>query len=187
LQRDRQQPSARLTPFPPLAIGTARQTSFSPMCPNTRPAPSARSRATVCRKDTLCKVQLPVPLTWRGSRSATVRHKRTHNRKMKVTARPAPSPGHGATRTFEGHHRLLLRFVPATAPGTMDRIAAELHRLLHNGGIRGPYVVVGHSFGGEIVRVYAGQYPTEVAGLVVIASARRPAHSHARIVRGTCR
>jgi len=56
-------------------------------------------------------------------------------------------------------------------PRTMDRIAAELHRLLHNGEIRGPYVLVGHSFGGEIVRVYAGQYPTEVAGLVVIASA----------------
>jgi pimeloyl-ACP methyl ester carboxylesterase len=56
-------------------------------------------------------------------------------------------------------------------PRTIVRIAAELHVLLHNGWIRGPYVLVGHSFGGEIVRAYVGQYPTEVAGLVVIASA----------------
>jgi pimeloyl-ACP methyl ester carboxylesterase len=47
-------------------------------------------------------------------------------------------------------------------------IAAELHTLLQRANIPEPYVLAGHSFGGLYVRVFAAQYPTEVAGLVLV-------------------
>ena len=49
-------------------------------------------------------------------------------------------------------------------PRTPDQIARELHTLLTNAGIPGPYVLVGHSVGGKNVRMFALQYPDEVAG-----------------------
>jgi pimeloyl-ACP methyl ester carboxylesterase len=36
--------------------------------------------------------------------------------------------------------------------------------------IKGPYVLVGHSIGGLVARVYANQYSSEVAGIVLIDS-----------------
>jgi pimeloyl-ACP methyl ester carboxylesterase len=45
-----------------------------------------------------------------------------------------------------------------------------LHTLLEQAAIAGPYVLVGHSIGGMYVRVYAAQYPNEVAGLVLVDS-----------------
>jgi pimeloyl-ACP methyl ester carboxylesterase len=53
-------------------------------------------------------------------------------------------------------------------PRTLRQISYELHTLLQNAGERAPFVLVGHSFGGWIVRAYAAQYPTEVAGLVLV-------------------
>ena len=53
-------------------------------------------------------------------------------------------------------------------PRTSHQISAELHTLLTNAGIAGPYVLVGHSAGGMHVQVYASQYPAEVAGLVLV-------------------
>ena len=57
-------------------------------------------------------------------------------------------------------------------PGPVPRDALqnvrELHTALGRAGIRGPYVLVGHSYGGPLARVYAGQYPDEVAGMVLI-------------------
>jgi pimeloyl-ACP methyl ester carboxylesterase len=55
----------------------------------------------------------------------------------------------------------------------------EIHEALKYAGIKGPYVLVGHSFGGLVARLYAGQYPNEVAGLVFVDHAfaminRRP-------------
>jgi pimeloyl-ACP methyl ester carboxylesterase len=44
----------------------------------------------------------------------------------------------------------------------------EVHTALKNAGIKGPYVLVGHSLGGLVARVYAGQYPGEVAGMVFV-------------------
>jgi pimeloyl-ACP methyl ester carboxylesterase len=46
--------------------------------------------------------------------------------------------------------------------------AGELHTLLARAGIPGPYVLVGHSLGGLSVRMFADQYPDEVAGMVLI-------------------
>lgn len=48
--------------------------------------------------------------------------------------------------------------------------ADELHRLLQTAGIGGPYVVVAHSYGGFIGRLFAARYRDETAGLVLIDS-----------------
>jgi pimeloyl-ACP methyl ester carboxylesterase len=53
---------------------------------------------------------------------------------------------------------------------TAARMAGELHALLHNAGIAAPYVLVGHSMGGLVARVFAHLYPGEVAGLALIDS-----------------
>src|SRR2546430_5411188 len=53
---------------------------------------------------------------------------------------------------------------PGPAPRTMQQIVAELHTGLRKVGVKAPYLFVGQSLGGLIVRVYANQYPTEVAG-----------------------
>jgi pimeloyl-ACP methyl ester carboxylesterase len=46
--------------------------------------------------------------------------------------------------------------------------AHDLHLLLECAGIRGPLVLVGHSFGGLIARVFEQQYPERLAGLVLV-------------------
>jgi pimeloyl-ACP methyl ester carboxylesterase len=57
---------------------------------------------------------------------------------------------------------------PGPQPRTPSRIAGELHTLLINAGITGPYVLVGHSLGGKNVRLFAQQHPDEVAGMVLV-------------------
>ncbi|XGX80399.1 Putative aminoacrylate hydrolase RutD [Terrabacter sp. BE26] len=59
---------------------------------------------------------------------------------------------------------------PADSPQNGAQVAADLHTLLHRGGVPGPYVLAGHSFGGLYVRTFAAHYPDEVAGLVLIDS-----------------
>jgi pimeloyl-ACP methyl ester carboxylesterase len=54
------------------------------------------------------------------------------------------------------------------APRTSARIARDLHTLLAREGIRGPYVLAGHSIAGFHMRVFAGLYPSEVAGMVMV-------------------
>ncbi len=46
--------------------------------------------------------------------------------------------------------------------------ASDLNALLERADIQGPFVLVGHSFGGLIARVFEEQYPGQVAGLVLI-------------------
>lgn len=57
---------------------------------------------------------------------------------------------------------------PVRMPRTSRAAVSDLHALLRLAGIRGPYVLVGHSFGGVIVRQYASTYPKEVKGLVLV-------------------
>ncbi len=59
---------------------------------------------------------------------------------------------------------------PGPRPRTMRQIAYELHTALHRAGVKPPYVLVGHSLGGLMVRVFARQYPREVSGLVLVDS-----------------
>jgi pimeloyl-ACP methyl ester carboxylesterase len=56
-------------------------------------------------------------------------------------------------------------------PRDATQVSSELHTLLTNAaGIEGPYVLVGHSYGGLYARVYAARYPEEVAGVVLVDS-----------------
>ena len=57
---------------------------------------------------------------------------------------------------------------PGPQPRTSQQIIKELHALLVNARLSGPYVFVGHSFGGYTARLYASQYPGEVMGMVLI-------------------
>lgn len=57
---------------------------------------------------------------------------------------------------------------PGPTPRTSGQIADELHALLARAGVPGPYVLVGHSFGGFVVRVFASRYRQEVAGMVLV-------------------
>ncbi|GAA1989813.1 hypothetical protein GCM10009777_26310 [Microbacterium pumilum] len=50
------------------------------------------------------------------------------------------------------------------------QIATDLHTLLERAEVPGPYVLAGHSFGGLYVQMFAAQYPSEVAGMVLIDS-----------------
>jgi pimeloyl-ACP methyl ester carboxylesterase len=59
---------------------------------------------------------------------------------------------------------------PATGPQDGAQTAADLHTLLHNAQIPGPYVLAGHSFGGLYVLTFAARYPDEVAGMVLVDS-----------------
>ena len=49
-------------------------------------------------------------------------------------------------------------------------IVHDLHELLQRVPVAGPYVLVGHSIGGEYVRVFTAKFPSEVAGLVLVDS-----------------
>jgi pimeloyl-ACP methyl ester carboxylesterase len=59
---------------------------------------------------------------------------------------------------------------PSPDPRTMNATVDELHTLLINAGIPGPYVLVGHSLGGMHMRAYAHSYPEEVVGLIQVDS-----------------
>jgi len=60
---------------------------------------------------------------------------------------------------------------PPALSRTSQQLALELHTLLVNAAIEGPYILVAHSFGGANVRLFADQYPDEVVGLVLIDTA----------------
>ena len=57
---------------------------------------------------------------------------------------------------------------PCRTPRTPGNIAAELHQMLETARLRPPYLLVGHSFGGQVVRRFALLYPREVLGLVLV-------------------
>lgn len=44
----------------------------------------------------------------------------------------------------------------------------ELHKLLENAKLKGPYIIVAHSLGGYNARLFAAEYPKEVAGIVFV-------------------
>ena len=56
---------------------------------------------------------------------------------------------------------------PSGVRGARDEIA-DLRRLLARARVGPPYVLVGHSYGGVLARVFAHLYPSETAGLVLI-------------------
>lgn len=53
-------------------------------------------------------------------------------------------------------------------PRTVPAMVEELHLLLSRANVSPPYILVGHSFGGLLVRAYASIHPKEIAGLVLV-------------------
>lgn len=53
-------------------------------------------------------------------------------------------------------------------PPTPERIVARLHQLLDQLRAGPPYILVGHSWGGALVRYFAGAYPDDVAGILYL-------------------
>jgi len=53
---------------------------------------------------------------------------------------------------------------------TFDQAAHDLHLLLARADVPGPYVLVGHSLGGMLIRFYQAKYPKDVVGMVLVDS-----------------
>jgi pimeloyl-ACP methyl ester carboxylesterase len=56
----------------------------------------------------------------------------------------------------------------APQPQDGHQAAADLRTLLDRAGEEGPYVLVGHSIGGDHAMIYAARYPEQVAGMVLL-------------------
>jgi len=57
---------------------------------------------------------------------------------------------------------------PASSPRTLSDMVDDLNALLTAANLSASHVLVGHSFGGLLVRAYAARYPDQVAGLVLV-------------------
>ena len=57
---------------------------------------------------------------------------------------------------------------PTSAEQDGMAVAADLRALLDRAHVPGPFVLVGHSSGAEYVRIFAGRYPEQVAGMVLL-------------------
>ncbi len=66
--------------------------------------------------------------------------------------------------------------VPCSQPRTADRVAAELYEALKKAGIKGPYIIGGWSWGGAFARTFAGKYPTETKGLLLVDPATKESY-----------
>jgi len=80
---------------------------------------------------------------------------------------------------------------PGPPPRDSRSIVRELHDLLERGGVAPPYVLVGHSFGGYNVRLFAAEHRDEVAGIVLVDAThediwnRYPPEVRDRLLRAT--
>ena len=72
------------------------------------------------------------------------------------------------TTTFIDGTLLPSRSDPVSMPRTALESVHDLHALLQAAMAPGPYVLVGHSYGGMFARLYASTYPSEVVGMVLV-------------------
>jgi pimeloyl-ACP methyl ester carboxylesterase len=84
------------------------------------------------------------------------------------------------TRTLVYERAGLGRSDPGPQPRTAEQMARDLHSLLAALDIRPPIVLVGHSAGGLFMRVFAHDYPTEVAAMVFIDPATEASYERMR-------
>jgi pimeloyl-ACP methyl ester carboxylesterase len=64
---------------------------------------------------------------------------------------------------------------PGPDPGWGDAAARDLHELLIKGGPKPPFILVGASFGGYVIRFFNDTHPDEVAGMVFVDAANEDA------------
>lgn len=95
---------------------------------------------------------------------------------------PDPTPGFSSLATWKALLPELARIGPVIAyerrgiglsepdseTPTLPRVARVLHALLAELRVAPPYVLAGHSWGGNYIRAFFDQFPTEVKGLVFI-------------------
>lgn len=72
---------------------------------------------------------------------------------------------------------------PAPEPQDAQQSARDLHAALQTAGIRLPYVLAGHSYGGLVVRAFTELYPDEVAGMVLIDASHPDQWAHIPVSR----
>ena len=78
----------------------------------------------------------------------------------RVCAYDRPGTPHGAG--------LPSRSDPVAQPIAPKGAVEDLHALLRAGHVPGPYVLVGHSYGGLVTRLFASTYPDEVSGMILV-------------------
>lgn len=66
-------------------------------------------------------------------------------------------------------------------PRVASNFVEELRQGLKNAGLQPPYLFVGHSYGGVIVRLFASRYPNEVSGLVLVDPAMENFYRRAQV------
>lgn len=74
---------------------------------------------------------------------------------------------------------------PGPRPRDSQRIVEELHSLLEKAEVAPPYILVGHSFGGINMRLYASTYQGEAAGLVLLDASHPDSLPYHRNAFGT--
>jgi pimeloyl-ACP methyl ester carboxylesterase len=57
---------------------------------------------------------------------------------------------------------------PVAQPTTPKSAVADLHAMLRAAHVSGPYLLVGHSYGGLVTRLFANTYPDGVSGMVLV-------------------
>jgi pimeloyl-ACP methyl ester carboxylesterase len=65
---------------------------------------------------------------------------------------------------------LTARSTPVTGTRALPDMVRDLDKVLTAGHVPGPYLLVGHSFGGMVTRLYAQQHPERTSGLVFVDS-----------------
>ncbi|HSF83062.1 MAG TPA: alpha/beta hydrolase [Anaerolineales bacterium] len=60
---------------------------------------------------------------------------------------------------------------------TYQEEAQDVHTMLQNAAVPGPYVLVGHSLGGAVMQVYASIYPQDTLGMVMVDTRTRDIES----------
>ncbi|MEM8926241.1 MAG: alpha/beta hydrolase [Actinomycetota bacterium] len=87
----------------------------------------------------------------------------------------------GRARTIGYDRAGMGRSEPGPHPRSPEVLVDELRQLLETAGVAPPYVLVGHSYGGLLVRCFAGRHPDLIAGLVLVDASHELQMARARM------
>jgi pimeloyl-ACP methyl ester carboxylesterase len=134
-----------------------------------QPVPIAEVAADYARPQRLVALKdgRRMHLYCRGSGSTTVLFDSGGSDWSSIWALVQPAVGRWATAcTYD--RAGLGRSDPADRPSSPTAIVTDVHELVRAAGLKRPLVLVGHSFGGFNMKLYAATYPADVAGLVLV-------------------
>lgn len=172
---------ATATPLPPTATATRPAPSATPPAPTaTRvPLPTITgTQAPIARLVSVGKYRLYLACTGSGypmvimdSGLGAGSSEWARIAPLISSAQPQTGAASGGTRVCVYDRANTGRSDHAPTPRTSQDLVDDLHALLVNAGVGGPYVLVGHSLGGLDIRLYASEYPASVAGMVLVDAA----------------